>query len=134
MDWALQQNLLTHFFYFIISEATNHAVLGVGFGTLNGVDYWLIKNSWGAKWGDNGYVKIKRGILKSNTKCGVFTAVKECAIDLVDCTTTQAPTTTTTSPPCIDIWKTTKCISHKNKGRCNKTKQKKNCKKTCEEC
>ena len=42
------------------STKTNHAVVTVGWGTENGVDYWLIKNSWGKGWGDKGYIKVKR--------------------------------------------------------------------------
>jgi cathepsin H len=45
----------------------NHAVLAVGFGTEDGIDYWLVKNSWGTKWGDEGYFKIQRNV----NMCGV---------------------------------------------------------------
>ncbi len=48
-------------------QDVNHAVLAVGYGTENGVDYWLIKNSWGTGWGMDGYFKIKRGV----NMCGI---------------------------------------------------------------
>lgn len=47
----------------------NHAVLLTGYSKYENGSYWLIQNSWGEKWGDNGYVKIKiengNGILLS---------------------------------------------------------------------
>ncbi|KAJ8921565.1 hypothetical protein NQ315_010470 [Exocentrus adspersus] len=40
---------------------TNHAVLVAGYGTTEeGVDFWLVKNSWGADWGEDGYLKMSR--------------------------------------------------------------------------
>ncbi|KAJ7944459.1 Cysteine proteinase [Quillaja saponaria] len=50
----------------------DHAVVAVGYGTENGVDYWLVRNSWGTNWGEDGYVKIERNVASTYTgKCGI---------------------------------------------------------------
>ena len=50
------------------SSETNHAALLVGYGSEEGQDYWIIKNSFGTKWGEGGYMKIARNL---DNDCGI---------------------------------------------------------------
>jgi len=52
----------------------DHAVLLVGYGTLNGVDHYILKNSWGSSWGNQGYMYIGRGSHYNNGQgqCGLL--------------------------------------------------------------
>ena len=42
-------------------QRVDHAVLVTGWGEENGVKYWTIQNSWDNYWGEDGYMRIRRG-------------------------------------------------------------------------
>ncbi|CAF0889952.1 unnamed protein product [Adineta steineri] len=68
----------------------DQAVQIVGYGIEGGKPYWLCKNNWGAKWGDQGYIRIARG----KNMCAIATVVIQVASTETTTTTHYSSSTT----------------------------------------
>ncbi|GAB4860559.1 hypothetical protein Ancab_035720 [Ancistrocladus abbreviatus] len=67
----------------------NHGVAVVGYSTtLDGTKYWIVKNSWGTGWGEDGYIRMERAISAKEGLCsiamdGSYTIKKSCTPPLL---------------------------------------------------
>lgn len=59
-----------------------HAVVIDGWGEENGVLFWWVRNSWGSKWGINGYFKILRGQNHCDIESNVIAGIPDCVVQI----------------------------------------------------
>merc|ERR1719397_1803289 len=71
----------------------NYDVLIVGYDKSGPQPFWIVKNSWGTDWGENGYIRIKMGV----NSCGLKNFPCYPTTDTVSTTTISSSTSTTTA-------------------------------------
>lgn len=83
----------------------DHDISVVGWGVEDGTKYWLIRNSWGSYWGENGMLKLIRGINNLNIEGYCSWAEPK------DTWTTDERNTTTPDQPTQNYEKTSETVA-----------------------
>jgi len=52
----------------------DHGVAVVGYGTSGSQNFWIVRNSWGTSWGEQGYIRMDRDVMPKTGICGICQA------------------------------------------------------------
>ncbi|KAG5503123.1 hypothetical protein JIQ42_07086 [Leishmania sp. Namibia] len=100
---------------FCFSFQLNHGVLLVGYNNVAKPPYWIVKNSWGPKWGENGYIRLAKGSNQCMMKNYAMSSL------VSGTTSSHAPAKTTPLKPNNTVVVHTSCLTSNCSLACRNT-------------